>query len=235
MLRTAGEDVLFTVRVDDAGGGIGRVFAELAAIGGDRSNDLYDDGTNGDVTDGDGIYSLSLSTDPDIAGGTYTIPLAGTDSTGVARSLTETQLTVVSVAEVFLTAWDALVVQGGLTSGRWALVHAGASGVGTAAIQIAKAIGVDVEFVRVTSPTRIPLLAGRDFAERDGPDAPALAAVLPPQVGPQVEPDARPAAVTDCADTGCTAPGACQGACHEGTRVCSAGSWGACSGAVTTR
>ena len=33
-----------------------------------------------------------------------------------------------AVPEVFITAWDALVVQGGLTSGRWALVHAGASG-----------------------------------------------------------------------------------------------------------
>lgn len=46
-----------------------------------------------------------------------------------------------AIPEVFLTAWDALVVQGGLTSGRWALVHAGASGVGTAAILIVKAIG----------------------------------------------------------------------------------------------
>lgn len=49
-----------------------------------------------------------------------------------------------AIAEVFLTAWDALVVQGGLTSGRWALVHAGASGVGTAAIQIAGAIGARI-------------------------------------------------------------------------------------------
>lgn len=49
-----------------------------------------------------------------------------------------------AIPEVFLTAWDALVVQGGLTSGRWALVHAGASGVGTAAIQIARAIGAKV-------------------------------------------------------------------------------------------
>jgi len=49
-----------------------------------------------------------------------------------------------ALPEVFLTAWDALVVQGGLTSGRWALVHAGASGVGTAAIQIAKAIGARI-------------------------------------------------------------------------------------------
>lgn len=48
------------------------------------------------------------------------------------------------IPEVFLTAWDALVLQGGLTSGRWALVHAGGSGVGTAAIQIAKAIGARI-------------------------------------------------------------------------------------------
>ena len=49
-----------------------------------------------------------------------------------------------AIAEVFLTAWDALVVQGGLTSGRWGLIHAGASGVGTAGIQIAKAIGARI-------------------------------------------------------------------------------------------
>jgi NADPH2:quinone reductase len=45
-----------------------------------------------------------------------------------------------AIPEVFLTAWDALVVQGGLTAGRVALVHAGASGVGTAAIQVAGAL-----------------------------------------------------------------------------------------------
>jgi len=49
-----------------------------------------------------------------------------------------------AIPEVFLTAWDALVVQGGLTSGRWALVHAGASGVGSAAIQICRAIGARI-------------------------------------------------------------------------------------------
>jgi putative PIG3 family NAD(P)H quinone oxidoreductase len=49
-----------------------------------------------------------------------------------------------AIPEVFLTAWDALVIQGGLTSGRWALVHAGASGVGTAAIQIVKALGANI-------------------------------------------------------------------------------------------
>ena len=49
-----------------------------------------------------------------------------------------------AVPEVWITAWDALVAQGGLTSGRTALVHAGASGVGSAAIQLCRAIGARV-------------------------------------------------------------------------------------------
>ncbi len=49
-----------------------------------------------------------------------------------------------AIPEVFITAWDALVVQGVLTSGRWALVHAGGSGVGTAANLICKAIGARI-------------------------------------------------------------------------------------------
>ncbi len=49
-----------------------------------------------------------------------------------------------AIPEVWITAWDALVCQGGLTSGRVALVHGGGSGVGTAAIQIAKALGARV-------------------------------------------------------------------------------------------
>jgi putative PIG3 family NAD(P)H quinone oxidoreductase len=49
-----------------------------------------------------------------------------------------------AIPEAFLTAWDALVLQGGLTPGRVALVHAGASGVGTAAIQLCRALGARV-------------------------------------------------------------------------------------------
>jgi putative PIG3 family NAD(P)H quinone oxidoreductase len=49
-----------------------------------------------------------------------------------------------AIPEVFMTAHDALVSQGGLKSGARALVHAGASGVGTAGIQIAKALGARV-------------------------------------------------------------------------------------------
>jgi putative PIG3 family NAD(P)H quinone oxidoreductase len=49
-----------------------------------------------------------------------------------------------AIPEVYMTAHDALVTQGGLRSGGTALVHAGASGVGTAAIQLAKAIGARI-------------------------------------------------------------------------------------------
>lgn len=60
-------------------------------------------------------------------------------------------LDAAAIPEVFITAWDALVVQGGLTSGRWALVHAGASGVGTAAIQICRMLGARIAVTCSTS------------------------------------------------------------------------------------
>ncbi len=46
-----------------------------------------------------------------------------------------------ALPEAFLTAWDALVLQGGLRSGEWVLVHAAGSGVGTAAVQLVHALG----------------------------------------------------------------------------------------------
>lgn len=75
------------------------------------------------------------------AGGAYAERIAVHERQLLAVPSTMSLQDAAAVPEVFLTAWDALVLQGGLTSGRWALVHAGASGVGTAAIQIAKAIG----------------------------------------------------------------------------------------------
>jgi putative PIG3 family NAD(P)H quinone oxidoreductase len=78
------------------------------------------------------------------AGGCYAERVATHSRQALPIPHSVTTADAAAIAEVFLTAWDALVVQGGLTSGRWALVHAGASGVGTAAIQIAKAIGARI-------------------------------------------------------------------------------------------
>lgn len=68
-----------------------------------------------------------------------------------------------AVPEVWITAWDALVVQGGLTPGRTALVHAGASGVGTAAIQLCRAIGARVAVTCSTGKVEACLSLGADL------------------------------------------------------------------------
>jgi NADPH:quinone reductase-like Zn-dependent oxidoreductase len=49
-----------------------------------------------------------------------------------------------ALPEAFLTAWDALVVQAGLGPGDVLLVHAAGSGVGSAAVQIGRALGCTV-------------------------------------------------------------------------------------------
>ena len=78
------------------------------------------------------------------AGGAYAERIATHERQLLAVPASIDLVDAAAIPEVFLTAWDALVLQGGLSSGRWALVHAGASGVGTASIQIAKAIGARI-------------------------------------------------------------------------------------------
>lgn len=63
-----------------------------------------------------------------------------------------------AIPEVAITAYDALVLQGGLGAGGWALVHAGASGVGSAAIQLARAVGARV--VTTCSTSKVAACVG---------------------------------------------------------------------------
>jgi NADPH:quinone reductase len=60
-----------------------------------------------------------------------------------------------ALPEVFVTAHDAIITQAGLRSGERLLVHGGAGGVGTAAIQLGRAIGA-----RVTATVRREELRG---------------------------------------------------------------------------
>lgn len=80
-----------------------------------------------------------------------------------------------AVPEVFLTAFQALIWLGGLEEGHTALIHAGGSGVGTAAIQLAKAVGAKVMVTASASKHEICLQLGaseaidyksEDFADR---------------------------------------------------------------------
>ena len=76
---------------------------------------------------------------------------------------------VVSAAglpEAFLTAYLNLVVEGELRSGDTALVHAGASGVGLAAIQTAKFLGARVAATTRSASKLEALEAGRRRSRR---------------------------------------------------------------------
>jgi NADPH2:quinone reductase len=49
-----------------------------------------------------------------------------------------------AVPETFFTVWNNVFVLGGLIAGEWFMVHGGSSGIGTTAIQLAKAFGANV-------------------------------------------------------------------------------------------
>jgi NADPH2:quinone reductase len=49
-----------------------------------------------------------------------------------------------AVPETFFTVWNNVFERGGLTAGEWLMVHGGTSGIGTTAIQLAKACGAKV-------------------------------------------------------------------------------------------
>lgn len=68
-----------------------------------------------------------------------------------------------AIPEVFLTAYQSLFWHGELKKGEHVLIHAGASGVGTAAIQLAKQIGAEVT---VTAGSKEKL----DYCETLGAD-----------------------------------------------------------------
>ena len=79
-----------------------------------------------------------------------------------------TSLDLVSAAgipEAFLTAFVNLVVEAGLAAGQRVLIHAGASGVGLAAIQVAKLAGAQVAATTRSPEKRDALVsAGADIA-----------------------------------------------------------------------
>lgn len=72
-----------------------------------------------------------------------------------------------AIPEAFLTAWDALVLQAALAEGETALVHAAASGVGTAALQIIRAIGARA-LATTRTARKLEALAAFGLAEADG-------------------------------------------------------------------
>jgi putative PIG3 family NAD(P)H quinone oxidoreductase len=87
-----------------------------------------------DLAVGDRVFGLC-------GGGAYAEALAVPARTAVKLPEGMTWEEGAAVPEAFITAWDALVVQARLAAGETVLIQAAGSGVGTAAIQIARVIG----------------------------------------------------------------------------------------------
>jgi hypothetical protein len=104
----AGETVLLSVEVTDAGGGIGEVYADLASIGGDAETVLTDDGTGGDQQAGDGVYSGLYTLPEDVSGGLHLITFFATDTSGLTMRTTTAPLVVSVDLQVFISVEDAV-------------------------------------------------------------------------------------------------------------------------------
>ncbi|MBX3273367.1 MAG: NADP-dependent oxidoreductase [Sandaracinaceae bacterium] len=89
---------------------------------------------------GDEVYGSPTHRRP----GTYAEYLCVDERQAAHKPTNLTHLEAASIPLVGLTAWDALVVKGRLRAGQRALIHAGSGGVGTLAIQLAKALGAHV-------------------------------------------------------------------------------------------
>jgi putative PIG3 family NAD(P)H quinone oxidoreductase len=82
-------------------------------------------------------------------------------------------VTAAGIPEAYLTAFLNLVVEGGLQAGQRVLVHAGASGVGLATIQLATYLGAAVAATTRTADKRaVMAAAGAELALLAGPEVP---------------------------------------------------------------
>lgn len=79
-----------------------------------------------------------------VGGGAYAEQLVVHARTLVPMPANATFIEAAALPEAFATALDAMVIQGGLAVGQTVLIHAAGSGVGTAAVQIARAMGARV-------------------------------------------------------------------------------------------
>ncbi len=82
---------------------IASVVGDLSAIGGSSTQAFFDDGSNGDATPGDGVYSFSATVAADTASGAKSLPVTITDAlarTGSASIALSVSLPPLSIMQI---------------------------------------------------------------------------------------------------------------------------------------
>src|SRR5262249_26279082 len=107
---TPGGSTLLTVAVtpgsNPASTGLAAT-VDLSAIGGSASQQLFDDGTHGDVSGGDGVFSFAATVTPATAPGAKSLPVSITDAenrsgtASIALAVTGPSTSSVVVSQVY--------------------------------------------------------------------------------------------------------------------------------------
>lgn len=110
---------------------------------------------------GDEVYALYADPHQNRMG-TFAEFIAVCQDDVAAKPTTLTMAEAASIPLVGLTAWQALIERAHLRPGQKVLIHAGAGGVGTFAIQLAKHLGASVATTVSTSKTDVVRSLGAD-------------------------------------------------------------------------
>jgi len=165
ILRPGGPEVLELSEVEDPVPGPGEILVRVRAAGVNRADllqcrGLYPapPGVPADIPGlefageveavGSGVRSPAIG-DPVmgiLGGGGYAEKIVTRAGLAVPVPSGLTAEEAAAIPEAFFTAFDALVLQGGLRAGERVLIHAAGSGVGTAALQIAAEFGASQVF-----------------------------------------------------------------------------------------
>lgn len=146
-------DVLGWGEVDDPVAGSGEVIVRVAATAVNRADLLQRQGhypPPAGTTDVLGLECSGVREDTGepvcalLAGGGYAERVAVPVGQLMPVPSGVDLATAAALPEVATTVWSNLVMVAGLAAGEWLLVHGGGSGVGTHAIQVARALGAHV-------------------------------------------------------------------------------------------
>jgi len=100
-----GQDVHILAIITPGNDGVGDVSVDLGSVGGSSVQKLYDDGTNGDATAGDGVYSFVFTISSSVSGGVHPLLITARDSSNRSKN-TATLPLEIAAEQVLLRSFE---------------------------------------------------------------------------------------------------------------------------------